>query len=109
MRADRTNETIDATMDELKRMADQGPTQAELDGAKAYLNGSQMLSLDTSGKIAGALLQYQLDGLPIDYIDKRPGIINAVTLDDAKRVAKKLWGQPFLTIAVGRIAQPTKN
>jgi zinc protease len=108
-RADRTNDTIDATMDELKRMAEQGPTQAELDGAKAFLNGSQMLSLDTSAKIAGALLQYQLDGLPIDYIDKRSGIINAVTLDDARRVAKKLWGQPFLTIAVGRIAQPTKD
>ena len=108
-RADRTNDTIDATMDELKRMAEQGPTQAELDGAKAFLNGSQMLSLDTSAKIAGALLQYQLDGLPIDYIDKRAGVINAVTLDDAKRVARKLWGQPFLTIAVGRIVQPTKN
>jgi zinc protease len=108
-RADRTNDTIDATMDELKRMADTGPTRAELDGAKAFLNGSQMLSLDTSGKIAAALLQYQLDGLPIDYIDKRSGIINAVTLDNARHVAKKLWGQPFLTIAVGRIAQPTKD
>jgi zinc protease len=108
-RADRTNDTIDATMDELKRMAEQGPTQAELDGAKAFLNGSQMLSLDTSAKIASALLQYQLDGLPIDYIDKRAGVINAVTLDNAKRVANKLWGQPFLTIAVGRIAQPTKD
>ncbi len=108
-RADRTNDTIDATMDELKRMAEQGPTQAELDGAKAFLNGSQMLSLDTSAKIAATLLQYQLDGLAVDYIDKRAGIINAVTLDDARRVAKKLWGQPFLTIAVGRIAQPTKD
>jgi zinc protease len=108
-RADRTNDTIDATMEQLKRMADTGPTQAELDGAKAFLNGSQMLSLDTSAKIAAAMLQYQLDGLPIDYIDKRAGIINAVTLDDARRVAKKLWGQPFLTVAVGRIAQPTKD
>ncbi len=108
-RADRTNDTIDATMDELKRMAQAGPTQAEVDGAKAFLNGSQMLSLDTSAKIAGAMLQYQLDGLPIDYIDKRAGIINAVTLDNARRVAKALWGQPFLTIAVGRIAQPTKD
>ena len=108
-RADRTNDTIDATMHELKHMAAEGPTQAELDGAKAFLNGSQMLSLDTSSKIAGALLQYQLDGLGIDYIDKRAAIINAVTLDDAKRVAKKLWGQQFLTVAVGRIAQPTKD
>jgi len=107
--ADRTNDTINATMRELKRMAEDGPTQDELDGAKAFLNGSQMLSLDTSWKIAGALLQYQLDGLGIDYIDKRPAIINAVTLDDARRVAKRIWGQQFLTVAVGRVAQPTRD
>ena len=108
-RADRTSQTIDATTAELKRMAADGPTQQELDGAKAFLNGSQMLSLDTSSKIAGALLQYQLDGLGIDYLDRRPSIINAVTLEDAKRVAKRLWGQDFLTVAVGRVAEPTKN
>ncbi|HUK36089.1 MAG TPA: pitrilysin family protein [Vicinamibacterales bacterium] len=108
-RADRANETIDATARELKRMAEDGPTSAELEGAKAYLNGSQMLSLDTSGKIAAAVLQYQLDGLGIDYIDHRAGIINAVSLDDAKRVARKLWGQPFLTVAVGRVAQAARD
>jgi len=107
--ANRTNDTIEATRRELKRMAADGPTQDELDGAKTFLNSSQMLSLDTSWKIAGALLQYQLDGLPIDYLDKRPAIINAVTLDDARRVAKRLWGQQFLTVAVGRVAQPTKD
>lgn len=108
-RADRANQTIDATMGELKRMADEGPTQEELDSAKAYLNGSQMLSLDTSAKIAGVLLQYQMDGLGIDYVNKRADIINAVTLDDARRVAKRLWGQNFLTVAVGRLPQPTGN
>ncbi len=48
-------------------MAEDGPTQKELDEAKSYLKGSQMLSLDTSSKLASALLQYQLDKLPIDY------------------------------------------
>ncbi len=52
-------------------MAEPGPTQQELDEAKSYLNGSQMLSLDTSAKLAQAMLQYQNDGLPIDYIDHR--------------------------------------
>jgi zinc protease len=108
-RADRTNDTIEATLSELKRMADEGPSRAELDNAKAFLNGSQMLSLDTSAKIAGAMLQYQLDGLGPDYIDRRASIINAVTIEDAKRVAKRLWGQTFLTVAVGRVAQPTRD
>ena len=58
---------------------------SELDEAKSYLKGSQMLALDTSSKLASALLQYQLDKLPIDYIEKRNAIVDAVTLDDAKQ------------------------
>jgi zinc protease len=108
-RFDRANETIDTTEKELRRIATDGPTQTELDEAKSYLKGSQMLSLDTSSKIAGALLQYQLDNLGIDYIDRRNSLIDAVTLDDAKRVAKRLWDQQFLTVVVGRVAQPTGN
>jgi len=106
-RSDRAEETISTIKSEFKRMADDGPTQAELDEAKSNLKGSQMLSLDTSPKIASALLQYQIDKLGIDYIERRNGIIDAVTLDDAKRVAKKLWGQNFLTVAVGRFTTPT--
>jgi zinc protease len=108
-RADRTNDTIDATEKEIQRIATEGPTQAELDDAKSFLMGSQMLSLDTSSKIAGALLQYQIDNLGIDYIDRRNSLVDAVTLDNAKRVAKRLWDQRFLTVVVGRVAQPTAN
>ncbi|BEV46364.1 pitrilysin family protein [Afipia carboxidovorans] len=101
-RADKANETVERIAAELKRMADEGPTQQELDEAKSYLKGSQMLALDSSTKFAGALVQYQLDKLGIDYLDRRPAIIDAVTLDDAKRVAKKIWGQSLLTVSVGR-------
>jgi len=104
-RADRAGETVDAIEKEIRRMAEEGPTQKELDEAKSYLKGSQMLALDTSSKLAQALLQYQLDKLPIDYIEKRNALVDAVTLDDAKKVAKQLWGQGLLTVIVGRAAQ----
>jgi zinc protease len=104
-RADRAGETIDAVNTEIRRMAEDGPTQQELDEAKSYLKGSQMLALDTSSKLASALLQYQLDQLPIDYIEKRNAIVDAVTLDDARRAAKRLWGQGLLTVIVGRAPQ----
>jgi zinc protease len=109
-RADRAGETIAAVEKEIKRMAEDGPTQQELDEAKSYINGSQMLALDTSSKLAQALLQYQLDKMPIDYIEKRSEIVNAVTLDQAKQAAKQLWSQGLLTVVVGRaptaVAQP---
>jgi zinc protease len=108
-RADRTGETVEAVESEIRRMAENGPTQQELDEAKSYLKGSQMLALDTSSKLAAALLQYQLDRLPIDYIEKRNAIVDAVTLDSAKKAAQRLWGQGLITVIVGRppaAAQP---
>jgi len=104
-RADRAGETVDAIDKEIRRMAENGPTQQELDEAKSYLKGSQMLALDTSAKLASALLQYQLDRLPIDYIEKRNAIVDAVTLGDARKAAQRLWGQGLLTVIVGRAPQ----
>ncbi|WP_312015546.1 pitrilysin family protein [Bradyrhizobium liaoningense] len=104
-RADRAGETLDAVEKEVRRIAEEGPTQKELDEAKSYLKGSQMLALDTSSKLAQALLQYQQDKLPIDYIEKRNAIVDAVTMDDAKQAAKRLWGQGLLTVVVGRTPQ----
>ncbi|NOJ50218.1 M16 family metallopeptidase [Bradyrhizobium archetypum] len=108
--ADRAGETVEEVEKQVRRMAEEGPTQQELDDAKAYLKGSQMLALDTSSNLARALLQYQLDKLAIDYIEKRNALVDAVTLENAKKVAQRLWGQGLLTVIVGRspevVAQP---
>src|SRR3979411_2818627 len=104
-RADRAGETVEDSNKKGREMGEDRPTQKELDEAKSYLKGSQMLALDTSSKLASALLQYQLDQLPIDYIEKRNAIVDAVTLDDAKKAAQRLWGQGLLTVIVGRAPQ----
>jgi zinc protease len=106
-RADRAGDTLETVKSEIKRLAEEGPTENELEEAKSYLKGSQMLALDTSSKIASALLQYQTDGLGIDYIDKRNSIVDAVTLDMVKDVAKQIWGHDLQTIVVGRAAPPS--
>ncbi len=51
-RADKATETLDTIAAEIARMGNEGPTQQELDEAKSYLKGSQMLALDTSPKFA---------------------------------------------------------
>ena len=43
-----------------------------------------------------------LDELGIDYIDKRSALIDAVTLDDTKRMAKRLLNGGMLVTVVGR-------
>jgi zinc protease len=87
---------------EIKRMATEGPTEKELAEAKAYLKGSFPLRFDTSSKIASQLLQIQIEDLGIDYINKRNSLIDAVTIEDARRVAKRLAEGGMLVTVVGR-------
>ena len=81
-------------------MRDDGPTAQELAAAKTYLTGSFPLSLNSTGRIAGTLVQLMRDKLGIDYLDRRSGLIDGVTLDDAKRVAKRLFDPDALTFVV---------
>ncbi len=70
--------------------------------AKSYLKGAYALSLDSSIKIAAQLTQIQLDNLGMDYIQRRDKLIDAVTIDDAKRVAKRLYGGGMLVTVAGK-------
>jgi zinc protease len=101
-RSDRAREALTLIEQETKRLAEEGPTQDELDKAKSYLKGAYAIAFDTSTKIAGQLVQNQLDDLGIDYAERRGAMIDAVTLADAKRVAKRLLDQGMLVSVVGR-------
>lgn len=101
-RADRTGDALAIIEAETKRMAEDGPTADELAAAKSFLKGSYALSLDSSSKIAAQLTQIQLDSLGIDYIQRRGAMIDAVTIADAKRVAKRLFGGGMLVTVAGR-------
>ena len=81
--------SLDVIRGELKRMADDGPTATELANAKSYLTGSFTLRFDTNAKIANQLLWMLQEDMGIDYVEKRNALIDAVTLDDVKRVAKR--------------------
>ncbi len=85
---------------ELGRMEAEGPTEAELQDAKQYLTGSYALRFDSSNKIASQLLGIQLDELGIDYVDKRNSLIEAVTLADVKRVARRFASPDTLLVTV---------
>ena len=83
-------------------VAANGPTPEELDNAKRYLTGSYALRFSSSAKIADILLWLQLEGLGIDYIDKRNQLIDAVTLDDVKRVSKLIKPDDLVITIVGQ-------
>ena len=100
---ERAGESIRIIGEEFASILDKGPTAEELKEAKSYLTGSYALRFDTSSKVAGQLLQIQIDQLGIDYIDKRNALIEAVSLEDLTRVARRLTdARKALTIVVGR-------
>jgi zinc protease len=100
--ADGAKEALDVIESEIARMRTEGPTEDELEKAKSYLKGSYALSFDTSSKISAQLLRIQLDDVGIDYINKRNGLIDAVTLADTKRVAKRLANGGMFVTVVGK-------
>ena len=96
----RVAQSIDLIRAEWQRMREDGPTAQELADAKTYLTGSYPLGLNSTGSIAATLVGIQRDGLGIDYLDQRNTLINAVTLDDARRVARKLLDPGQLSFVV---------
>jgi zinc protease len=103
--------SLDVIKSELKRMADNGPTETELANAKNYLTGSYALRFDTNAKISSQLLGLLVEGFDKDYITTRNAQIDAITMADVKRVAAKLLrsdelivtivGKPMMTSADG--------
>ncbi|WP_075219853.1 M16 family metallopeptidase [Acuticoccus yangtzensis] len=99
-RNDRAMEAVEVIMAQLQRMATEGPTEAELDDAKAYLTGSYALRFGSSNSTARQLLAIQLEELGKDYIDRRNSLIEAVTLADVRRAAARILGEGKPTVAV---------
>ena len=91
---------LDLLRGEWRRMARDGVGEDELAKAKRYINGSFPLRPDSTRSIAGILVGIQLNELGIDYIDRRPALIGAVTAEDIRRVARRLLSPDKLAIAV---------
>ncbi len=88
---ERIAEAIEVTREEWARMASEGVTEEELDEAKAYLTGAYPLRFDSNASIARIMVGMQIDDLGLDYVNTRNGKVNAVTADDVRRVAKRLY------------------
>ena len=88
--AARAAESLSVIQSEIARLAKDGPTAQEVVEAKSYLIGSYPLGFASFDGLASLALQLQLAGRDRDFIDRYPGLIEAVTADQVKAVAKKL-------------------
>jgi zinc protease len=80
--------TVRATLLALQRG---GPSERELANAKSSLNGSYLVGVDGNARLAEHLLGLWLDGLDANYDDQRKAGIDAISLDDARQVARAFF------------------
>lgn len=101
-RADAAGESISVIEEQMRRMVDEGPSAEELQKAKDYVKGAYAVqNLSSSLSIASTLVGIQLDDLGIDYIERRGDLIDAVTLEDVRAIARDLLsGEPTI-VTVG--------
>jgi zinc protease len=100
---ERVGQSLEVIESELRRVAEEGPSAEELAGAKSYLTGAYALRFESSSSIANQLLWIQIEDLGIDYIDRRNTLIEEVSLDDIRRVARRLIeADRLITTIVGK-------
>lgn len=101
---DKVAEAVDVVKAEWGRIVSEGVTPEELEATKTYLTGSYPLRFDGNGPIASILVGMQMDGMPIDYVTTRNAKVEAVTMEDIKRVAARLFRPDELHFVV--VGQP---
>ncbi|MDX1017205.1 insulinase family protein [Sinorhizobium medicae] len=101
-RADRAGETLSVIDTEIKRMADEGVTEEELEMAKrSRLGGYAIHNFNSSNATANTLVDIQLKNLGIDFLDERQRLIEAVTVEDISSAAKRLLSAKPALMIVG--------
>lgn len=101
---DKVGQAIKVVQDEWAKIATDAVTEDELARAKTYMTGAYPLRFDGNGPIARILVGMQTIGLSPDYPKTRNQRIDAVTMDDIKRVAARLFQPDQLEFVV--VGQP---
>jgi len=85
---------------EIEKMRAEGMTAEELEFTKKSLTGTFARNFETPGQIAGALQNLVLYNLPDDYYEKYLQNINAVSLEDVRRVASRYLNTERMAVVV---------
>jgi zinc protease len=93
-----TDSAITQFLIELDSLKNKPVTQAELDLAKSFIAGGFARSLESPQTVAGFALNTDMYDLPADYYETYLQRLEAVTISDVSRVAKK-----YITPANARI------
>jgi zinc protease len=91
---------INSIREEVGKLRREPVTEQELNDAKSFLTGSVPLALERNDGIADLLLSIEHHELGLDYLDRYPGLINAVTAEQILAAVQKHLDETRLAVAV---------
>ena len=93
-------QAIASIREELGKLRESGVTDQELADAKSYLTGSVPLALERNDGIVDLLMSIEYFKLGLDYLDRYPGLINAVTSEQVLEAARTHLDETKLAVGV---------
>lgn len=101
-RPDQAQQALDLVRDVLQRFVTEGPTEAELQAAKANLIGGFPLRLDSNRKLLDNVANIAWNSLPLDYLDTWTAQVDKLTTADVHNaLARTLQPQKMVTVVLG--------
>jgi len=83
---------------ELKRLRTDGVGREELSRTKTYMTGAFALDRRTNARQAFSLAFYEVLSVGADYVRRYPGLVEAVSAADVKRVAERYLVDPAVVV-----------
>jgi zinc protease len=93
-------EVVEIVRAEWDRIAREGITADELASLQTYQTGAYPLRFDGNARIAEILVGMQMQGLDAGYPQRRNDLVRAITLEEANRVAARLYDPARLTFVI---------
>jgi zinc protease len=105
-----TFKTLEVILREMRDLHDQTITESELRAAKSYLVGHLALQFESSDSVARHVLDLMVHGLPLDYWNKFPAEVNALTVEDVQAAIRRTLDpdRPVIVL-VGNVGGFTKD
>jgi len=98
-----------STLREIKKWAEGGITQKELDVTKSTLVGGFQVGFDTTGGLAGGILNAAVVYNDLTYLDNYPNMLKSITLDQANSaISKYISFDGLYQVAAGTIDKDGK-
>ena len=100
---------IDSALKVLREYVEHGIRPEELDDEKSSAVGSFKVSLSTNAGLAAALWNAEFYRLGLDYVDRYPQLISAVTAEEVNAAIRKYFRPDQLTVVIAGDIEAAKG